>query len=83
MSDVNTRTKQYFDAFERATSMNERQALADSYKAYYTQLSSTERAIADQATKPYLANAMLAIQDMEPTLQRAKEMLERIHSQPA
>ncbi|GAB2529806.1 hypothetical protein [Spirosoma aerophilum] len=83
MSDVNSRTKQYFEEFERATSTNERKVSADNYKAYYAQLSPVDRATADQVTKPYLANALLAIQSMEPALQRAKMMLERIHSQPS
>ncbi len=83
MSDIQNRTRQYYEAFENAASLVDRQTLADDFKQYYEQLSAVDRAIADEVTKPYLANALRTIQEMEPALQHAKEMLERIHSQPA
>ena len=83
MNTVQSRTRQYYERFDKVKYLVDRQLLAAEYKEYYAQLSEVDKAIADEVTKPYLTNAVLMVQEMEPTLERAEEMLGRIHPQTA
>lgn len=83
MNTVQSRARAYYERFNELESIVDRQALAAEYKEYYAQLSEADKVIADEVTKPYLANAVLMVQEMEPILERAKEMLDRIHPQTA
>ncbi|GAB2605192.1 hypothetical protein [Spirosoma areae] len=77
MNTVIERTEQYHNLFQQAHTDAERQQLVASYKAYYTQLTETDKVAADKLNGQYFAETERRIDDMEPALQRAKDKLNR------
>ncbi len=73
--NVTNRTEQYHCQFQQAHTDAERQRLVADYKTYYAQLSAIDKAVADKLHDEHFAETEQKVKEMEPVLQRAKEML--------
>ena len=83
MSDVTEKAEQYHEQFKNAQTDDERQLLASNHKSYYAQLSAKDKLEADKVHDAHFAKAKQKIEELEPTLQRAMEMLRRHEQQTA
>ena len=81
MNNVIEKAEQYHILFQQAKTDDERQVLASDYKAHYAQLSAEDKAEADTVHDTHFEKTTQKINEFEPTLQRATEMLRR-HEQP-
>jgi hypothetical protein len=81
MNNVVEKARQYHEQFQNASTDNERQLLASAYKSYYAQLSAEDKAEADKVHDAHFAKTRQKVDEFEPMLQRAKDML-RQHKQP-
>lgn len=83
MSNVVERAEQYHNQFQDAKTDDERRTLASDYKIQYAQLSAEDKVEADKVHDAHFAKAKQKIEEFEPVLQRAKEMLRRHEQQTA
>lgn len=83
MNNVIEKAEQYHTQFQDAQTDDERRTLASAYKSYYGQLSAEDKAEADKVHDAHFAKAKQKIEEFEPVLQRAKEMLRRHEQQTA
>lgn len=83
MSNIIEKAEQYHNQFQNAQTDDERRTLASAYKAYYAQLSAEDKVEADKVHDAHFAKAKQKIEELEPTLQRAMEMLRRRQQQTA
>ena len=74
-NDVKETVETYHTRFGMATSDEERQQLTVAYQQFMNQLTASQQAVAREAAKPYLLKAVAMANQMEPTLQRAKDRL--------
>ena len=83
MSNVIEKAERYHTQFQDAQTDDERRTLASDYKSYYAQLSAEDKVEADKVHDAHFAKAKQKIEEFEPILQRAKEMLRRHQQQTA
>ena len=83
MSNVTKKAEQYHNQFQSAQTHIERQMVASDYKAHYAQLSAEDKAEADKVHDAHFAALKYRIEEFEPTLQRAMDMLHRHKEQTA
>ncbi len=80
MNEAAERTEQYHQQFKAAQTDAERQQIASDYRAYYAQLTDTERAEADRVRAVHFNVLKQELEAFEPTLQRALEMIDRANT---
>lgn len=83
MSNATKTTEQYHEQFQQAQTDAERYSLAANFKTYYAQLSDADKAESDKVRDRYFAVTLQQIEAMEPMLQRAEELLERVNIRKA
>lgn len=83
MSYVTQQAEQYHNQFQNAKTDDERRTLASDYKNYYAQLSVEDKAEADKVHDAHFIALKQKIEEFEPTLQRAMDMLRRHKQQTA
>ncbi|MBC7569519.1 MAG: hypothetical protein H7319_07285 [Spirosoma sp.] len=79
MTNATDRTELYFQQVKFAKDDAERQQIAAEYRAYYAQLADNDKVVADKVRKAHFDNLKQELDEFEPTLQRAMEMLERMY----
>ena len=77
INDIKETVETYHSRFGMATTDEERQQLAVAYQTFIDQLTASQQVVAREVARPFLLNAVAMAEQMEPTLQRAKDMLNR------
>mgnify|MGYP000507031413 CR=1 FL=1 len=78
MNDVHQRITDFYIQFEQAQTEEEKLHVAQARQQYYDQLSPEDQKIAREAAKPFLRKLIHWLEEeVEPVLQRAKEMRAR------
>ena len=75
MNNATEKAEQYHNQFQNAKTDDERRMLASAYKAYYAQLIDEDKVEADKVHDAHFAKLKQKIEEFEPTLQRAMDML--------
>ncbi len=75
--DIKETVEKYHREFRQAATDVARQQLFVAYRTFINQLTPDQQLLAREAAKPYLLEVIAMAEEMEPFLQRAKDMLSR------